>query len=93
MNLISYLLIFIFVNVIHIYSMESENSYKEVMREINKYSNIIKKEKNICLRMYGLDYAGEDKVYDGKIHLIDLGYSIDKKNELRRGKELILFNC
>jgi hypothetical protein len=52
-------------------------SNDEVMVVINKYSKELKKE-GIVRRWYGLDYAGADKVYDGKIHNISLGYGIDK---------------
>ena len=48
------------------------------MKVINSYSSDIKKEKGIVLTRYGLKYFGPDKIYDGKIHQIDLGYRIDK---------------
>jgi hypothetical protein len=50
----------------------------DIMPIIKNYSKKIQKEKNITLRLYGFRCAGRDKVYDGKIHEIDLGYSIDK---------------
>src|SRR5579872_1640327 len=58
--------------------ISNEPSYNNVMKEINIYSSQIKKDKGICRTWYGLDYAGPDKIYDGKIHQIDLGYRIDK---------------
>jgi len=49
------------------------------MKVIDKYSAELKKDKKIRNTSYGLDYAGADKVYDGKIHEVSLGYSIDKR--------------
>ena len=64
------------------------NSRKEVMNVIHKYSQKIKKENNIILRCDGLDYAGKDKIYDGKIHTIGLSYSIDKRINYIAGRTL-----
>ncbi|MES2272909.1 MAG: hypothetical protein V4487_01810 [Chlamydiota bacterium] len=62
--------------------------YAEVMSVINMYSKIVKKEKNIELRGYGLHHAGPDKIYDGKIHEINLSYSIDKKMKFTEARGL-----
>jgi hypothetical protein len=56
--------------------LKEKDSYDEVMKVIHKYSKDLKEE-GIVNRWYGLHYAGPDKVYDGKIHEISLGYSID----------------
>ena len=57
------------------------------MEVINNYSQKIEKEKNIINRMYRLDYVGADKIYDGKIHVIALGYSIDKNIQYEEAKK------
>lgn len=65
---------------------ERDNSYQETLAVINKYSKTLKNEKKIRNSSYGLHYAGPDKIYDGKIHTIDLGYRLDKNlkyNEAR----------
>ncbi len=64
------------------------DSYSEVMAVINKYSKNIKKEKTIELRGYGLHHAGPDKIYDGKIHEINLSYSIEKKMKFEEARKL-----
>jgi hypothetical protein len=66
---------------------EKDNSYKETMSVIDKYSKSIKKEKGIRNTLYGLDYAGQDKIYDGKIHVICLGYGIDKNLKYGEARE------
>lgn len=53
-------------------------SYDNTMKVINEYSSEIKKGKELTLTRYGLHYAGPDKIYDGKIHQVSLGYRIDK---------------
>jgi hypothetical protein len=60
----------------------------DVMNVIDGYSKSIAIKKGIILRIYGLDYAGRDNVYDGKIHLIDLGYSINKSMKYEEAREL-----
>lgn len=57
------------------------------MDQIFKYSNKLEKEGVFC-RLYGLDHAGPDKIYDGKIHQISLGYSIDKSLKYPEAREL-----
>jgi len=52
-----------------------------------KYSDKLEKEK-IIHRSYGFDHAGPDKIYDGKIHLIALGYSIDKNLKYQEARKL-----
>ncbi len=37
--------------------------------------------------MYGVNYAGEDKIYDGKVHLVDLGYRIDKNMKIEEAQK------
>lgn len=70
------------------YSMQrKDNSYNEVMAVINSYLKPLKKE-GIDLRGYGLHYAGPDKIYDGKIHEIDLALSIDKPMQFEEARKL-----
>jgi hypothetical protein len=57
---------------------KSKSPTDEVMLVIKKYSDLVAKSDEVLLRGHGFDYAGQDKVYDGKIHEISLGYSIDK---------------
>jgi hypothetical protein len=58
------------------------------MSVIQKYSKSIESEDGIILRGYGLHYAGQDKVYDGKIHIIDLGYSIDANVQYKNARRM-----
>jgi hypothetical protein len=58
--------------------VSNNSSYNNVMIEIDDYSSEIKEEKGINRAWYGLHYAGQDKIYDGKIHEISLGYRVDK---------------
>lgn len=67
---------------------KKSNSYDQVMTIINNYLKPLKKEKNIELRGYGLHYAGLDKIYDGKIHEIDLSVSIQKRMKFDEAKKL-----
>jgi hypothetical protein len=60
----------------------------KVMSVIERYSKKIKKEKNIERRSYGFGVTNEDKVYDGKIHSIDLAYSIDKNLQYDEARKL-----
>lgn len=64
-----------------------ERSREEVMSVIERYSRKLK-EDGIINRWYGLDYAGSDKVYDGKIHEISLGYSVDKNLQYQDARKL-----
>src|SRR5579872_1293919 len=54
------------------------------------YEGLLKedKEKNVELTMYGVNYAGDDKIYDGKVHLVDLGYRVDKKMNYEEARKL-----
>jgi hypothetical protein len=61
------------------------------MDVINKYSDFMKAENDIILRGYGLYYAGQDKIYDGKIHVIDLGYSVDKRMKYDEARDLFYY--
>ena len=67
---------------------DSDTSYRDVMSVIQKYSKSIKSENGILLRGYGLNYAGQDKVYDGKIHVIDLSYSIDANIQYKDARQM-----
>lgn len=67
---------------------KKENSHREVVEIIKNYSKNLEKSKGIELKLYGLDYAGPDKVYDGKIHEIGLGYSIEKRMHYKEAREL-----
>jgi hypothetical protein len=60
----------------------------DVMNVIDRYSKSIAIEKKIILRSYGLQYAGRDNVYDGKIHIVDLSYSIDKNMNYEEARSL-----
>lgn len=64
-----------------------EDNHDDVMPIIKNYSKTKEKEKNITLRLYGFRWAGQDKVYDGKIHEIDLGYSIDKSMKFEEARQ------
>lgn len=57
---------------------DDDRSYKDTMSVIHAYSKKIRQEQKIWNSGYGLDYAGEDKIYDGKIHIISLAYRVDK---------------
>jgi len=65
-----------------------ENSYREVVELIKSYSRNLEKAKGIELKRYGLSYAGPDKIYDGKIHEINLGYSIEKRMDYKEARNL-----
>jgi hypothetical protein len=58
----------------------------DVMNVINRYSKSIAIEKKAIRRSYGLDYAGRDNIYDGKIHVIALSYSVDKNMNYEEAK-------
>ncbi len=87
MNLHALFLFFAFFTPV-IAMSKTQNSHQEVMKTIKKHSKLIKKNAGITLRIYGLSYAGPDKIYDGKIHEIDLGYSIDKNANYNEAKKL-----
>ena len=55
---------------------------------INQYSKEIELKKDIERRIIGLEYAGPDKIYDGKIHAIVLAYSIDKPLKYDEARKL-----
>jgi hypothetical protein len=59
-----------------------------VIDEINCYSKKLEKDNNITLKLYGLSYAGRDKVYDGKIHEIDLMYGTEKRMHYKEARKL-----
>ncbi len=63
-------------------------SYQDTMNVIYEYNKKLSKEKSIELCAYALDYAGKDKIYDGKIHVLDLAYSVDKRIQYKEAKEL-----
>jgi len=67
---------------------KKDDSYANVMRVIKGYSKSIENEKGIVLRGYGLHYAGPDKIYDGKIHTIDLGYCVDRNFHYKEARDL-----
>lgn len=64
------------------------DSYEEVMSVISDFSEKIEKKHGVRLTRYGLHYAGQDKVYDKKIHEIDLGYAIDESMKYKEAREL-----
>ncbi len=53
------------------------NSSRDAWTVIDNYSKKLEQE-GIINRWHGVRCAGPDKIYDGKIHEISLGYSIDK---------------
>lgn len=57
---------------------KKDNSYDDTMRVIDQYSKLIKREESIRRSSYGLFYEREDKTSDSKIHVIALGYDIEK---------------
>ncbi len=63
-------------------------SYQDTMNVIYEYNKKLSKEHSIELSMYGLEYAGEDKIYDGKIHMINLGYAVDKRIQYKEARML-----
>lgn len=63
-------------------------SYQDTVNVIYDYSKKISKENSIELMSYGLDYAGADKVYDGKIHVIDLSYAVDRRIQYEEARLL-----
>lgn len=58
------------------------------MDVIDEYSKIIKEEKGIICSLHGFRWAGPDKIYDGKIHTIALGYRIDKNVKFEEARKL-----
>ncbi len=54
-----------------------DTSFEETMTVIDEFTQFLKT-KGIRNSSYGLFYAGDDKVYDGKIHVVALGYRTDK---------------
>lgn len=67
---------------------KKENSNKEVVGIIKNYSKQLEEKSKIELTSYGLSYAGSDKVYDGKIHEIEVGYRIDKRMKYNEARDL-----
>lgn len=67
---------------------KKDNSHSEVVKIIKNYSRNLEKTKGIELKLYGLRYAGSDKIYDGKIHEINLGYSIEKRMNYKEARNL-----
>jgi hypothetical protein len=72
-----------------VHTMQKQTSpNNEVIWTIKDYSKKLEKEKNIILTMYGASCAGPDKVYDGKVHVIDVGYRIDKAMKFEEARKL-----
>ena len=65
-----------------------EASHTEVVKIIKNYSRNLQQNKGIELKLYGLNHSGPDKIYDGKIYEINLGYSIDKRMNYKEAREL-----
>jgi hypothetical protein len=66
-----------------------DHAYDEVMSEILSYSRTLKKEKNLTLFIRGLSYSGLDKVYDGKIHTVTIGYLTDMNIQIDEARILL----
>jgi hypothetical protein len=66
---------------------QSDYASVEVRKLIDTYCNQLKKE-GILNTLYGLDWAGPDKVYDGKVHKVVLGYCIDKNLKYEEARKL-----
>jgi hypothetical protein len=80
---------FLFViSGVSMHCKESTKTDKIIMSIINEYSKKIEKERNIERRIYGFVVTNEDNVYDGKIHAIDLGYSLDKNLQFDEATQL-----
>lgn len=60
---------------------------KEVMKVIDEYSETLKKEGFLRV-WHGLDCAGADKIYDGKIHEISLCYFVDLNLKYKEARQL-----
>ncbi len=90
MNLHSCLLSFfaIFSNIVCALNRPPLSPREQVIPTIIEYSKKIKKEHDIDLRLYGVSCAGEDKIYDGKVHEINLGYSVEKKMNVEEARKL-----
>ncbi len=67
---------------------ESEISSQKIMAIIDEYSKELEIKNNIEHRSYGFRSTGPDKIYDGKIHAIVLGYSIDKNMKYDEARKL-----
>ena len=67
----------IFSDISPLFSMhQKENPGQEVKQIIKNYSSEIKGKLGVSLTSYGFDFSGPDKIYDGKIHEISVGYAI-----------------
>ncbi len=86
MSLTSYISGFLlFLNICC--GMQKERSPNNQLTSlIKEHSKVLKKEKNITLRIHGVSCAGKDKIYDGKIHRLDIGYSLDKNLKFDEAK-------
>lgn len=75
-----HVVILVFMSILNVSfaKTEKQKSFHDTMSVIDEYSQILKGQEQIRNSSYGLDYAGEDKVYDEKIHVIALGYRVDK---------------
>jgi hypothetical protein len=86
---VRYLVMFVLAFMTNATGNEEERySGDIVMDYINAYSKKIKSELEIKRRVHGLRYFGDDKIYDGKIHVISLGFSIDKRMPYKTAREL-----
>lgn len=75
-----------------LFSMQKKSaankSYDDVMSIIHRYSKDVNKKYGIELKGYGLHCAGKDKIYDGKIHEIDLMYCLEKRMNFEDARKL-----
>jgi hypothetical protein len=64
-----------------------KNPHVEVRNLFKRYSEQAKRKQGIWLTRYGFEWSGKDNVYDGKVHVIDIGYSLDKNMKYEDAKK------
>jgi hypothetical protein len=56
-----------------------KDPYFKVEKLFLTYSEKVERTQQIRLTGYGFNWAGKDHKYDGKVHLIDIDYNLEKK--------------